>query len=78
MGNRRVVSSLGGCENPLCPRANWSNTELPRWWLRLSDGRVAEIVACDADCAREAGRYVQARHGSRPNEPISGGVLTRV
>jgi hypothetical protein len=52
-----------GCLNPLCPRANWSEKHLPRWWHRLDDGQVSEFSACDEACARAALRYLNARLG---------------
>lgn len=59
----RSLTAVHGCLNPLCPRANWSETHLPRWWLRLDDGQISEFTACDDACARLAARFIYARLG---------------
>jgi hypothetical protein len=57
------LAGVHGCLNPLCPRANWSEARLPRWWLRLDDGQLCEFAACDDACAHLAVRFVYARLG---------------
>jgi hypothetical protein len=59
----RQAPGNSGCHNPLCPRANWSEPRLPRWWLRLDDGQISEFPACDEGCARMALRFLNARLG---------------
>ncbi|MCC6629826.1 MAG: hypothetical protein IT340_20800 [Chloroflexi bacterium] len=66
----RQVPIIAGCHNPLCPRANWSEPRLPRWWLRLDDGQISEFAACDEGCARMALRFLNARLG-RGDEPAA-------
>jgi hypothetical protein len=59
----RAWNNTHGCLNPLCPHANWSEANLPRWWLRLDDGQISEFAACDDACAQAAVRLLQARSG---------------
>lgn len=69
MDRPRTFSSSVGCLNPLCPRANWSEAHLPRWWLRLDDGQISEFAACDDACAEAAVRIIQARLGHTNASP---------
>jgi hypothetical protein len=63
MDGPRALSTQYGCLNPLCPRANWCEKNLPRWWVRLDDGQLCEFAACDEACARAGIRFVQVRLG---------------